>query len=65
MGKKKAEKKAEAPSNHATGSSTQEPTQVVFPKISAKQDLECQALLDDQILIIDVSNSTEPLTSLD
>ena len=36
--------------------STKEPiSQIVFPDFTAKTDLVCQTILEDQILVIDVS----------
>ena len=45
-------KKAKAPSA-SSHTATQTPS-VTFPTISVKEGLECRALLEDQILLIDV-----------
>lgn len=53
MAKKNVAKKVDAPAT-ATGST---PTnQVIFPEVAAKSDLECRSILEDQIIIIDVSS---------
>ncbi|CAA7265371.1 unnamed protein product [Cyclocybe aegerita] len=51
MARKKVDKKQDTP-----GSSTSaqpQPPQVAFPELSQKEDLQCRAILEDQILVID------------
>ncbi|PPQ65312.1 hypothetical protein CVT24_011439 [Panaeolus cyanescens] len=50
MAKKKSEKPQNVAANGNTISST---PQVVFPDVAAKTNLECQTILDDQIIVID------------
>ncbi|KAF9036613.1 hypothetical protein BJ165DRAFT_1532732 [Panaeolus papilionaceus] len=48
-----AKKKSEKPQSTSASSSATASTQVLFPDISAKTDLVCQTILEDQIIVID------------
>ncbi|KXN82614.1 hypothetical protein AN958_02465 [Leucoagaricus sp. SymC.cos] len=55
MAKKKATTKPTTSSSESTTKQTTvvAPASIVFPELSAKQEIECRTILEDQILVID------------
>lgn len=50
-----AKKKVDQGSKGVTPTKADPPLMVKFPELSPKTDLECRVLLEDQILLVDVS----------